>query len=70
MITASLVLIAEMTHSAVDTLARVVGDPEEPRIKAAREIATGGVLIAVGTWATISIVVLTLKLGDLLGWWG
>lgn len=69
-ITAAFVLMAELTHSAIDTLARAVGDPEEPRLKAAREIATGGVLVAVGTWATIAVVVLTLKLGDLLGWWG
>ena len=30
---ACLVLIAELAHSAVDTLARAVGDPEEPRLK-------------------------------------
>ena len=39
-IAACLVLLAELTHSAVDTLARAVGDPEEPRLKIAREIAT------------------------------
>src|SRR5277367_1868676 len=36
---ACLVLIAELAHSAVDTLARAIGDPEEPRLKTAREIA-------------------------------
>ena len=41
---ACLVLIAELAHSAVDTLARAIGDPEEPRLKTAREIAAGGVL--------------------------
>ena len=43
---ATLVLIAELAHSAVDTLARAIGDPEEPRLKTAREIAAGGVLVA------------------------
>ena len=43
---ASLVLIAELGHSAVDTLARAIGDPEEPRLNTAREIAAAGVLVA------------------------
>ena len=43
---ACLVLIAELAHSAVDTLARAIGDPEEPRLKTAREIAAAGVLVA------------------------
>src|SRR6185437_394320 len=30
---ACLVLLSELTHSAVDTLARAVGDPDEPRIR-------------------------------------
>jgi diacylglycerol kinase len=66
---AGLVFIAELTHSAIDTLARALGDPEQPGLKAAREIATGGVLVAVTLFAALSIAVLTLKLGDLLGWW-
>ena len=32
-IAACLVLLSELTHSAVDTLARTIGDPEEPRLK-------------------------------------
>ena len=43
---ACLVLIAELAHGAVDTLARAIGDPEEPRLKTAREIAAAGVLVA------------------------
>jgi diacylglycerol kinase len=64
-----LVLIAELNHSAVDTLARAVGDPEEPRLKVARDIAASGVLVTVVVSASISIAVLTLKLGEYLGWW-
>jgi diacylglycerol kinase len=66
---AALVFLAELTHSAIDTLARALGDPEQPGLKVAREIASAGVLIAVTASAAISITVLTIKLGDLFGWW-
>ncbi len=65
----ALVLIAELTNSAIDTLARAVGDPEEPRLCVAREIATAGVLVAVITMAAVSITVILVKLGGMLGWW-
>jgi diacylglycerol kinase (ATP) len=65
----TLVFLAELSHSAIDTLARVIGDPEEPRLKVAREIATAGVLAAVTTKWTISLTVLVLKLGEQLAWW-
>ena len=66
---ASLVLMAELTHSAIDTLARAVGDPEEPPLRLAREIGTGIVLIAAVASGAVTITILTLKLGELLGWW-
>ena len=69
MFAACLVLLSELTHSAIDTLARSIGDPEEPRLKMAREIATGGVLVSVSAGATIVVIVLVMKLGELLGWW-
>ena len=65
---ACLVLIAELTHSAVDTLARAIGDPEEPRLCIAREIAAAGVLVAAFGSGTVTIIVLSWKLGELLGW--
>ena len=68
-IAACLVLLAELTHSAVDTLARAVGDPEEPRLRIAREIAVAGVVVAAFASGTVTVVVLTWKLGELLGWW-
>jgi diacylglycerol kinase (ATP) len=61
------ILIAELNHSAIDTLARSVGDPEEPRLKVAREIAAGGVLVAVVASAIVCSVILVLKLTELLG---
>ena len=66
---ATLVLMAELTHSAIDTLARAVGDPEEPGLRMAREIATGGVLVAVTASAAVSGLVLLLKFNEMLGWW-
>jgi diacylglycerol kinase len=64
---ASLVLIAELAHSAVDTLARAIGDPEEPRLKTAREIAAGGVLVAAVGSAAVTAIVLSWKFVELLG---
>ncbi len=60
------IFIAELNHSAVDTLARAIGDPEEPRLKVAREIAAGGVLVAVVGSAIVVGVIFTLKFGELL----
>ncbi len=65
---ACLVLLSELTHSAVDTLARAVGDPEEYRLKTAREIAAAGVLVAAVGAAAVSVTVLSSRLFDLLGW--
>lgn len=68
-ISASIVLIAELTNSAVDTLARAIGDPDEPRLNMAREMAAGGVLVAAFGTGTITVIVLGYKLGQLLAWW-
>jgi diacylglycerol kinase len=65
---ASLVLIAELGHSAVDTLARAIGDPEEPRLNTAREIAAAGVLVAAFGSGTVTIFVLSWKFFELLNW--
>ena len=63
------IFIAELNHSAIDTLARVIGDPDEPRLKVARDIAAAGVLVAVVGSACVVGVIFVLKFGDLLGWW-
>jgi diacylglycerol kinase len=65
---ASLVLIAELAHSAVDTLARAIGDPEEPRLKTAREIAAAGVLVAAFGSGAVTLIVLSVRFLDLMGW--
>src|SRR5579885_3181777 len=56
---AGLVLVSELAHSAVDTLARAVGDPEEFRLKAAREIAAAGVLVGAVAAGAVTLTVLT-----------
>ena len=68
-ISACLVLLSELTHSAVDTLARAIGDPDEPRLRIAREIATASVVVSAFASGSVTITVLTWKLGELLGWW-
>jgi diacylglycerol kinase len=67
-ISACLVLLAELTHSAVDTLARAVGDPEDPRLKMAREIAAAGVLVAAVASGGLTTTVLVVKFGEIFGW--
>jgi diacylglycerol kinase (ATP) len=62
------VLLAELAHSAVDTLARAIGDPEEPRLRMAREIAAACVLVAAFGAGAVTTIVLSWKLGQLLGW--
>jgi diacylglycerol kinase (ATP) len=68
-LSAAIVFMAELAHSAIDTLARVVADPEEPRVAVAREIATAGVVVAVLAMIVVSTTVLAIKLGEQLGWW-
>ncbi|MDX2037050.1 MAG: diacylglycerol kinase [Isosphaeraceae bacterium] len=63
----SLVLIAELAHSAIDQLARAIGDPEEPRLRTTRDIAASMVLVAVVGSASISILVLSVRFMTLLG---
>ena len=69
-ISACLVLLAELTHSAVDTLARAAGDPEDPPLKMAREIAAAGVVVAAIASGCLTGTVLVVKFGELFGWWG
>jgi len=64
----SLVLLAELCHSAVDTLARAIGDPDEPRLTIAREIAAAGVLVVAFTSGAVTVLVLSMKAAELFGW--
>lgn len=68
-IAASMVLLSELTHSAVDTLSRGVGNPDEPPLKMAREIAAAGVLVAAFASGSLTLTVLVVKIGEMFGWW-
>jgi diacylglycerol kinase len=67
-IAACLVLIAELCSSAVDTLARAIGNPEDAPLKIAREIATAGVMVAAVGSGAITAIVLSWKFIELMGW--
>ena len=60
------IMLAELNHSAIDTLARAMGDPDEPRLKVAREIAAAGVLVAVVGSFGIVTVIFVLRFRELL----
>ena len=47
---------------------RAIGDPEEPRLKTAREIAAAGVLVAALGSGGVTLIVLSWKFFELLGW--
>jgi diacylglycerol kinase (ATP) len=64
-----LVLLSELTYSAVDTLARAYGDPDDLPLKTAREISAAGVLVAAFVSGGLTVTVLLVKFGELLGWW-
>lgn len=61
----SLVFVAELASSAVDTLARALGDEDSPGLTAAREIATAGVLIAVTAFLAVSSIILITRFREL-----
>jgi diacylglycerol kinase len=65
----TLVLIAELAYSAIDALARSLGDTQDPGIQAACQIATAGVLVASVASGAVTTTVLTITLGVQLGWW-
>ena len=69
-ISATLVLMSELTHSAIDNLARAGGDPESPPLKMAREIAAAVVVVASFGAGALTTTVLAVKFGEHLGWWG
>jgi diacylglycerol kinase len=69
LLAAGLILVAELSHSAIDTMARALGNPEDDGLKVAREIATGGVLVAVFIAWAVWITVLVIRLVDHLAGW-
>lgn len=68
LISAALVLLAETFRCTIHVILDELDDPDEPRFVAAREIASGGLLFASITSAGLTLMVLTSRLGELLGW--
>lgn len=68
LLAAGLVLIAELAHSSVDTLARSLGDADAPGPTVAREIATAGVLISVLIFIAVAVLILVMRMAELYGW--
>jgi diacylglycerol kinase len=68
-IAAGFVLVSELMHSAIDTLARAVGDPDDPPLMMAREIAAAAVVVASFISGALIVTVLLVKVGALFSWW-
>ena len=67
-VSAALVLLAEMTQAAVRAVVGALPDPDCPELRAAEEIAAAGVLVASITSAILTTTVLGSRLAVLLGW--
>lgn len=67
-ISAALVLVAETFRCAIIATLDLVTDPGDPRARGAREIASGGLLFASITSGCLTVMVLSAKLSEMLGW--
>jgi diacylglycerol kinase len=68
LVSAALVLLAETFRCGIIATLRAVAPPGDPDARIAEQIATGGLLFASITSGCLTIAVLGLKLGELLGW--
>lgn len=64
-----IVLSAEVFNTALESLARRLGPRRHPRVRDALDMASGGVLLAAVTAATMGGLLFGHRLGQLLGWW-
>lgn len=63
------VLAAELFNTAIESLARSLGQRRHPRIRDALDMASGGVLLASITAVVIGGIIFGERAGSLLGWW-
>lgn len=63
------VLAAEIFNTAIESLARSLGQRRHPRIRDALDMASGGVLISAITAVVMGVLVLGERAGSLLGLW-
>ena len=65
----TVVLVAEMFNSALESLARAVTTGHDPHIGDALDIAAAAVLVAAIGAAIVGAAVFIRAAGSLLGWW-
>ncbi len=63
------VLAAEMFNSALESMARAITSQQNPHVRDALDIASGGVLIAAFGSVAGGIALFGHRAGQLLGWW-
>lgn len=64
-LTAALVIVAEMLNTAVETAVDLAADSFHPLARAAKDLAAGAVLVASGAAVVVGAVVFGPHLGDL-----
>lgn len=63
------VLAAEMFNSALEALAKAITREIDPHIGAALDIGSAAVLLTALGAASVGVIILGNRLGQLLGWW-
>lgn len=67
-VSAALVLTAETFRCAILMTLDLVAEPGDPRARTAREISSGGLLFASITSGCLTVLVLSSRLSEMLGW--
>ena len=65
----TVVLVAEMFNSALDSLAKAINRQSHPHIGNSLDIGAAAVLAASIGAAIVGTIILGSRLGTLLGWW-
>jgi diacylglycerol kinase len=64
-----LVLVTETMNTALEWIAQAVTDQFNPLIRDALDMASGAVLLAAITAATVGLAIFVHRLGVMLNWW-
>jgi diacylglycerol kinase len=65
----TVVLVAEMFNSALESMAKAITDENDPHIGNSLDIAAAAVLVASIGAAIVGAIIFIHRLGILLGWW-
>ena len=65
----TLVLMAEMFNSALESMARAITSQRDPHIERALNVASAAVLLAALGAAAVGVVLFAARLGELAAWW-